>query len=85
MIYDGTAAESAHVSINDRATASIIDEKKLLGEAASEAAVCQIFQLSEAEAGHGRTQWHVSCAAFRLVAKLGPVVGNHPPPATQVH
>jgi len=29
MLYDGIAAKSAHVGVDGRATASIIDEKKL--------------------------------------------------------
>ena len=60
MLYDGIAAESAHVSIDGRATASIIDEKKLPEWAASEAVFCQVSQLGEAGAGHARTQWHAS-------------------------
>ena len=60
MLYDGIAAEIAHVSIDGRATASIIDEKKLPEWAASEAVFCQVSQLGEAGAGHARTQWHAS-------------------------
>ena len=60
MLYDGIAAESAHVSIDGRATASIIDEKKLPEWVASEAVFCQVSQLGEAGAGHSRTQWHAS-------------------------
>ena len=84
MLYDGIAAESAHVSIDGRATASIIDEKKLPEWAASEAVFCQVSQLGEAGAGHSRTLWHSSYAAFSCVLKRGSVVGDHPPPVIQM-
>jgi len=63
MLYDGIAAESAHVSIDGRATASIIDEKKLPEWAASEAAFSQVFQLGEA----ARKFTHVMAALPRHV------------------
>ena len=72
MLYDGIAAESAHVSIDGRATASIIDEKKLPEWAASEAVFCQVSQLGEAGAGHARTQWHASAQHFSCVRDFCP-------------
>ena len=62
MLYDGIAAERAHVSIAGRSTASIIDEKALFG-AASEAAFSQVFQLGEA----ARRFTHVVAALPRHV------------------
>ena len=69
MLYDGIAAESAHVSIDGRATASIIEEKKLPEWAASEAVFCQVSQLGEAGAGHARTQWHASAQHLDLYCR----------------